>query len=229
MVIDDRDDLPLGRLTLTYCLDTATRYPLGYYLGFEPPSYLTVMECLHHAIRPKEEVRKQYGTEHEWLAYGLPATLVIDNGREFIGHDLEDACLLLGIVLQYTPVRTPQFKAGVERMFGSLNTMFFHTLPGTTFSNPQARGDYASAGQACVYLSEVDRLLNLFLVDIYAERFHRGLNDIPARCWEEESSAWFRSRPAAQRRGIVDPLGQDRQPGDSPVWDRVCLAAIQRR
>jgi putative transposase len=110
VVIDDRDDLPLGRLTLTYCLDTATRYPLGYYLGFDPPSYLTVMECLHHAIQPKSEVRKQYGTEHEWLAYGIPATLVIDNGKEFIGHDLEDACLLLGIVLQYTPVRTPQFK-----------------------------------------------------------------------------------------------------------------------
>ena len=191
VVIDDRDDLPLGRMTLTYCLDTATRYPLGYYLGFEPPSYLTVMECLHHAIRPKEDVCKQYGTEHEWLAFGLPATLVIDNGREFIGHDLEDACLLLGIVLQYTPVRTPQFKAGVERMFGSLNTMFFHTLPGTTFSNLEMRGDYASAGQACVYLSEVDRLLNLFLVDIYAERYHHGLNDIPARCWEAKVQRGF--------------------------------------
>lgn len=110
VVIDDRDNLPLGRLTLTHCLDTATRYPLGYYLGFEPPSYLTVMECLHHAIRPKGDVRQQYGTEHEWLAYGIPATLVIDNGKEFIGRDLEDACLLLGIVLQYAPVRTPQFK-----------------------------------------------------------------------------------------------------------------------
>jgi len=205
VVIDDRDDLPLGRMTLTYCLDTATRYPLGYYLGFEPPSYLTVMECLHDAIRPKEETRKQYGTEHEWLAYGLPATLVIDNGREFIGHDLEDACLLLGIVLQYTPVRTPQFKAGVERMFGSLNTMFFHTLPGTTFSNPQVRSDYASAGQACVYLSEVDRLLNLFLVDIYAERFHRGLNDIPARCWEERVQHGFAPAlpPSAEELSIL--------------------------
>ncbi len=57
-VIDDRDNLPLGRLTLTYCLDTAARYPLGYYLGFEPPSYLTVMECLHHAIQPKAGVRR---------------------------------------------------------------------------------------------------------------------------------------------------------------------------
>jgi putative transposase len=187
IVIDDRDNLPLGRLTLTYCLDTATRYPLGYYLGFEPPSYLTVMECLHHAISPKPAVRQLYGTAHDWLAYGLPATLVVDNGKEFIGHDLADACLLLGIILQYCPVRTPQFKAGVERMFGTLNTMLFHTLPGTTFSDPAARGAYPSAAQACVYLSAVDQMLTIFLVDIYAERFHRGLGAVPARDWEAKT------------------------------------------
>ncbi len=191
VVIDDQDDLPLGRLTLTYCLDTATRYPLGYYLGFEPPSYLAVMECLHHAILPKGDMVSRYGTEHQWLAYGIPATLVIDNGKEFIGHDLEDACLLLGMVLQYTPVQTPQFKAGIERMFGSLNTLFFHTLPGTTFSNPTERGSYNSTEQACVYLSEVDKMLHIFLLDIYAERFHRGLNGIPARHWEEKTRHGF--------------------------------------
>ena len=191
IVIDDRDDLPLGRLTLTYCLDTATRYPLGYYLGFEPPSYLTAMECLHHAIRPKEDVRQLYGAAHAWLAYGIPATLVVDNGKEFIGHDLADACLLLGIVLQYTPVQTPQFKASVERMFGSLDTMLFHTLPGTTFADPAERGNYQSAKQACIYLSVVDKLLNIFLVDIYAERFHRGLGGIPARCWAAKTQHGF--------------------------------------
>ena len=116
---------------------------------------------------------------------------MIDNGKEFIGRDLEDACLLLGIVLQYTPVRTPQFKAGVERMFGSMNTMFFHALPGTTFSNPVERGNYNSAGQACVYLSEVDKMLNIFLVDIYAQRFHHGLNGIPARQWDEKVQHGF--------------------------------------
>jgi putative transposase len=191
IVIDDRDNLPLGRLTLTYCLDMATRYPLGYYLGFEPPSYLAVMECLYHAIRPKENVREKYGTEHDWIAYGIPSTLVIDNGKEFIGRDLKDACLLLGIVLQQTPVRTPHFKAGVERLYGSLNTMLFHTLPGTTFSNIRDRGDYDSAKQACVYLSDVDRMLNLFIVDIYAERFHRGLGGIPACRWEELTQHGF--------------------------------------
>jgi putative transposase len=205
IVIDDRDNLPLGRLTLTYCLDTATRYPLGYYLGFEPPSYLTAMECLHHTILPKEEVGSRYGTQHEWLAYGIPSTLVIDNGKEFIGQDLGDACLLLGMTLQYSPVRTPQFKAGVDRMFGSINTLLLHTLPGTTFSNPGERGSYNSAEQACVYLSDVDKLLHIFLLDIYAERFHRGLNGIPARYWEEKTQTGFAPAlpPSAEELSIL--------------------------
>lgn len=191
IVIDDRDSLPLGRLTLTYCLDMATRYPLGYYMGFEPPSYLAVMECLYHALCPKDGIQEKYGTEHNWLAYGVPSVLVVDNGKEFIGSDLQDACLLLGIVLQQTPVRTPYFKAGVERMYRSLNTMLFHTLPGTTFSDIKERGDYNSSCNACVYLSDVDKMLNIFIVDVYARKFHRGLNAVPAQHWEELTRQGF--------------------------------------
>lgn len=105
IVVDGQDHLPLGRPTITYCLDTTTRYPLGFYIGFDPPSYLTVMECLHHALLPKGDVRTQYDTQHEWLACGIPLVLVIDNGKEFIGQDLEDACNALGIELQQMPSR----------------------------------------------------------------------------------------------------------------------------
>jgi len=69
--------------------------------------------------------------------------------------------------------------------------MLFHTLPGTTFADPAERGNYQSAEQACVYLSAVDKLLNIFLVDIYAERFHRGLGGIPAQCWAEKTQHGF--------------------------------------
>jgi putative transposase len=120
IVIDERDNLPLGRPVLTYCLDVATRYPLGYYLGFEPFSYYAVMECLHHAIRPKENSRERCGCEQEWLAYGVPAVLVTDNGWELIGRDLRDACLTLGITLQQTPVRTPEFKDDASYCTSSL-------------------------------------------------------------------------------------------------------------
>jgi len=191
IVIDETDLLPLGRLTLTYCFDTVTRYPLGYYQSFEPPSYLSVMECLYHAICPKVEVKKRYETRHDWLAYGLPFTLVVDNGKEFIGRDLDDACQWLGIVLERMPVKTPHFKAAVERMFGTTNTGVLHTLPGTTFSNFGQRGDYNSLKQACISLNELDKIMHIFLVDIYAQDFHEGLQGIPAQHWQEATKNGF--------------------------------------
>jgi putative transposase len=208
IVIDENDRLPLGRPTLTYCLDTATRYPLGYYLGFEPPSYYSVMECLYHAICPKENVRQIYGTEHDWVAHGIPSMLVVDNGKEFIGQDLTDACELLGIILQQSPLMTPEFKAGVERQFRTLNTGVFHTLPGTTFSNTFERGDYDSPKQACLVLSEVEKALTIFVVDLYAERKQRGLEGIPARAWEQAQAAHCVPRLPASREELAILLGR---------------------
>ena len=195
IVLDDEDDLPLGRPTLSYGLDRATGYPVGFHLGFEPPSYLSTMECLYHLIRKKEDVRQRYGTAHDWNPYGVPAQIVVDNGSEFANQHLEDACLCLGSELVYAPVRTPEFKAGIERYFGSLNTGLLHTLPGTTFSNPQQRGDYDSPHLACLSLSELTRAIYLFTVDVYAQETHkdgRGLTFIPARRWETALQNGFR-------------------------------------
>ena len=208
VIVDDEDNLPLGRLTYTACLDTATRYPLGHYIGFEPPSYLTVMECLHHAIMPKGDVRQQYGTRHEWLACGVPYTLVVDNGKEFVGHDLRDGCESLGIILQQLPVRTPHLKAAIERAFGTVNTGILHKLPGTTLSNIVQRGDYDSLKYASLRLGELDQILHIFLLDIYAESFHRGLSGIPARRWAEAMQQGFFPRVPVHPDDVCILLGR---------------------
>lgn len=184
IVIDEKDNLPMGRCTISFALDMATRYPIGFYLGFEPPSYYTVLECLYHAICPKPNVKELYGTQHDWIAYGIPNTLVTDQGKELIGKDLTDACESLGIVLDVAPIKSPEFKGGVERNFESLNLGLFHQIPGTTFSNFLEKGDYKSEKEACISLYELESALNIFIVDVYSERFHRGLGGIPARRWE---------------------------------------------
>jgi putative transposase len=194
IVVDENDYLPLGRLNLTKALDTATRYT-----GFEPPSYYSAMECLYHTICPKADIRELYGTEHHLQGYGVPGSLVVDNGKEFIGRDLEDACLLLGITLEYSPVRTPEFKAAIERYFRTCNGLF-HALPGTTFGDIFQRGNYDSTAQACITQGELERLLHIFLADIYAERFHKGLGRVPARQWEEAMGEGYSPRlpPSAE-------------------------------
>ncbi len=206
IVVDDKSYLPLGRPWVTFCIDVATRYPVGFYVGFERPSYYSVMECLYHSIRPKENAKEKYGLEHDWQAYGIPLHLVIDNGKEFVGRDLADACDLLGIELQRTPVKQPHFKGTIERYFGTLNTRLFHVLPGTVFSNVRERGDYDSERRAVITLSELERAIYLFVVDVYAETFHRGLRDVPARRWEQAVKSGFMPRLPSNVRELFISL-----------------------
>lgn len=60
IVVDDNSMLPLGRPTLTSALDEYTRCLMGFYAGFEPPSCLSVMRCLKHAILPKTYVAREF-------------------------------------------------------------------------------------------------------------------------------------------------------------------------
>jgi len=119
---------------------------------------------------------------------------VVDNGREFKGQSLDDACLSLGIMLQFTPKMTPHFKGGVERLFRTQNMGLFHALEGTTFSNIFARGDYRSLEMAKLTLHDIDSALHIFLLDFYAEQFHTGLQGIPARRWEQFLTDGFQPR-----------------------------------
>jgi putative transposase len=207
-VVDEDDNLPLGRMTLTYCLDVATRYPLGFYLGFEPPSYLTVSACLYHAMLPKPDAIETFNTSHQWQAFGVPNMLVVDNGKEFIGTSLQGACLSLGIILQQLPVRTPHFKAVIERNFRRLNTGLFHTLPGTTFSNFAMKGDYDSLQYACLSRQDLYQMIHIFLLDIYAETFHRGLGAVPAREWERALEKSFLPRVPSDPQELSIMLGR---------------------
>jgi len=201
IVSDEDDGAPIGRMTLTIAIDRATRYPLGFYIGAEPPGYIPVLECLYSAILPKA---KRYRTTHAWYACGIPERLVTDRGREF--GALEDAADMLGFVIDKAPPRTPQYKASVERMFRTINTLV-HTLPGTTFSNIRHRGDYESMKRACLNLEEIEQIIAMFLVDQYAESYHEGLQAVPAREWERQQSD-FSPRLPGSSRDLMIALGR---------------------
>jgi len=163
MVVDTKTRLPLGRPWLTVMLDVYSRMVLGIYLSFYHPSYLSVMQCLRHAIKPKYYLRKHYPEiKNDWPAYGLPELLVVDNGKEFHSRDFEDACLQLGVRYQYAPPYCGWYKGTMERWFGTQNTRLLHELPGTTVSN----------------------------IFIYHQEIHEGAQDIPYRRWIEAITEW---------------------------------------
>ncbi len=184
IVIDDETFMPLGRPWLTVCIDTRTRAVLGLYLGFEPPSHLTVAACLRHAFLPKTQLRKRYPSiENDWCAYGVMQELVVDNGAEFHSDSLETACLSLGIEMHFSARKTPWHKGKVERFIKTLNDAVSHKTPGTTFSNVLEKGDYDPAKHAIVRLSKIQEIVQKWIVDVYHQRPHRATGLPPELDW----------------------------------------------
>jgi putative transposase len=184
-VIDEKTNLPIGRPWLMVAICVFTKMILGYYLSFFRPSYLSVMQCLLHSIRPKTYVRGRYSEiVHSWDAYGLPELVVVDNAKQYYSASFDESCLQLGIVTQYAPVRHPYYKPSIERMFGTLNTKLLHQIPGTTFSNVAAKWDYDPKKNALISMDDLERILHNWIVDVYHQSIHRGIKDVPARRWE---------------------------------------------
>jgi putative transposase len=187
-VIDPERCMPIGRPTLFSAIDVYTKYPTGLDLGFNAPGYLSVMNCLIHAVSKKTYVRQRYPEiKNEWPCYGVMDSLVVDNAKHYWSESLEDAALELNFLIEYSPVRAPWYKASIERFFGTINRQLLHHQPGTTFSNVFAKREYDPLKNAVISLETLLKLIHVYIVDIYAREVHDfdGFNDVPARRWEE--------------------------------------------
>jgi putative transposase len=176
--------MPLGRPWLIALIDVYTKMILGFYLSFVHPSYLSVMQCLLHAIRPKTYVTEKYpNIKNKWATYGMPRLLVVDNAKHWISADFDESCYQLNIETQYCPVRHPWYKTSIERWLGSHNRML-HGLPGTTFSDIFERADYDPQKHAIISLELLEWIIHKWIIDVYQCRKHRGIKDVPLRRWE---------------------------------------------
>jgi putative transposase len=190
-VIDPVDWLPMGRPSLTWLICCYTKMILGFYVSFNQPSYLTIMEALKHSIRSKTYVKGRYpNIRNSWNPYGIPEVLVVDNAREFHGRNLEDACLQLGIVLQFSQRGKPWFRPSVERSYRTVATQLHHQVPGTTFSSIVDRADYEPGKTAIITPDVLDEITHKWIADIYQVSGHRGIRDVPALRWEKGIAQW---------------------------------------
>lgn len=181
-VVDDRTGLPLGRPWLTLIIDEYSRYVLGYYLGFEEPSNVSMTRALRHALAPKDDCAEIQGT---WDAWGVIELLVVDNGLEFHARALEAGAGRYGIAVQFCPRRKPWYKGKVERFFGTMNTGLLVDMKGKTFSSVLLKGDYDPAKHAVITLATLRRVLQMWIVDVYHQEVHSGLGMTPQEAWRD--------------------------------------------
>ncbi len=198
-VVDTETRLPIGTPWLTSAVDKYSGVNLGYYASFTPPSYLSVMQCLSHAIGTKDYLKASYpSVENDWDTYGLPEVIVVDNGKEFYSNSFEDACLSLGIVIQYCPPKMPWYKSAIERYFGALNTQLLSHQPGKTFAKFMQQYDYDSKKSAVVSFEALQEILHIFIVDIYNQSSHPQLKSPRQKVWSKSIASFSPTLPASK-------------------------------
>ncbi len=102
----------------------------------------------------------------------------VDNAREFHSQTLVRACSEYDITLKHRPVARPHYGGTIERMLGT-TLRHLHTLPGTTFSNIQEKGEYNSDRNAALTLKELERSLAFWVTGVYHRTFHKTLLTTP--------------------------------------------------
>lgn len=185
LMLVDESGFPLGRPWVTACIDDYSRCILGISVSFEPPSFLTVAQCLKSAILPKTNLKIEYpDIKSDWEAHGVMRELVVDNGMEFHGENLEKACYSLGIEIHYSARKTPWFKGKIERFLGTINKELAHGNPGTTFSNIFEKGEYDPLKHAVIRYSTFQKIYRKWIADVYHQELHRTLKATPASVWK---------------------------------------------
>ncbi|KAA0578201.1 DDE-type integrase/transposase/recombinase [Azospirillum sp. Sh1] len=199
----DRDGAVIGEAWLTLALDRCTRMPMGWTVGFAPPSRAVAFSCLRHAILPKGYVADRYPEiRNEHPAFGAPGAIVVDNAAEFRSDSFVAACALLGIEVRYAPVAQPWHKGKIERFFRSFTEEVCQRVPGTRFAAYfQKHGKEPPPDEVATATLEEFRLyLHQWLIDVYSARKHRGLDMSPRDAWEQ----------SVRTHGLLPPPGRNR-------------------
>jgi putative transposase len=186
-VVDEITRLPLGRPYITAILDRKSRSILGSYIGFEPPSFVSVAKAIKNAISDKSELIARYPeVKHEWYCKGIFNSIAYDHGKEFLSNLLEDALLDLDIIGVGNPVKMPWYKGAIESHFKSLNQRMLNDKPGKVFSNIMDSNDYNPEKHAVISLHKLVEVYYIWIVDIYHRSPVGEDKVIPYLAWQED-------------------------------------------
>jgi hypothetical protein len=105
----------------------------------------------------------------------IPQVITVDHGKVFVSESFKASCEFLGVSFQPARKATGTDKPHIERMLGSVATMFAQYVSGYTGRSPEYRGRGIEE-KAVWSLPELQDLLDQWLI-IWQARPHDGLRD----------------------------------------------------
>jgi len=186
-VVDEVARFPLGRPNITSVLDMKSKSVLGFYIGFEVPSFVSVARAIKNAISDKTELLKRYpAVNNEWLCKGLFLEIAYDRGKEFDSNLLEHALLDLDIVGRGNPVKKPWYKGSVESHFSTINKKLLVDKPGKAFADILESNEYNSQENGVISFTKFMEIFMIWIVDEYQVSSNSKETAIPNLTWRKD-------------------------------------------
>lgn len=202
-VVDDNREV-LGRAYLTVVVDKKTKAILGFNLGFDGPSTISVLRALKHAVSPKTYLRDKFPeVENGWPMFGLIELLAMDNGSEFHAPAFKMTVLDMAIAREfaYMPMGKPFFKGQVEHIQGYMNRSIASGQPGATKSHHWQRNKERPPEEYAVHtLDSLHKMLHIWICDVYHQKVHSALGTSPHKAWMEMTSQMPVRLPASKEQ-----------------------------
>lgn len=188
VVIDLDHDILYEEVWLTTLFDVCSRVVLGSVITAFPPSLWTVAEVIRRSNLPKRpppEMAKRYPILRRLC--GRTAELIVDNGREFRGHGLENAAAQAGFSVRFAPIERPTYKGVGERFFRTIKAKIAKRAPGHTIPFPASiKSDYDPRLNACLMIDDLEALLNQGTAEYHTE-IHDAHRMQPALFFEKKT------------------------------------------
>lgn len=173
------------RMWLSVMIDAYSRMVLAYYMSFDPPNYTNCMMLIRQCVQRHHR---------------LPATIVVDGGKEFASDYFEVLLASLAIAKKTRPPHAPRFGAVMERLFGILNTSLWHNLRGNTklLRNPRSMSATHDPRKLAVWtLDRTEGLFERWLSEVYEVTEHSALLTTPRKVFD---AGLFESGDRAHKR-----------------------------
>ena len=156
---------------LTLIIATQCRRVLGFYLTFEPPSYVSCMMALREVIR-------RFGR--------LPKTILVDGGKDFRSTDFEVFLARCESGRKTRPPHQPRFGSMIESALGLTIEQLFNNLEGNSQATRERTMTEATDPRNRVRftLSELHAVLRKFFYEIYDQSPHSGIGYSPRESYE---------------------------------------------
>lgn len=176
-LIDDETGEYLGKVIVFFAIDVYTRYILGYSVvyGVSPgESSEAVIELISSMIVPKIQ---NGNYRNQWFCLGRPWSIHCDNGSAFVAENTLRLMTNLGINQHRSETSKGQRRPFIERFNRTFRDQLCRKIPGYLGKRVDGNAvDKTIEQSAQITLSEFKAYVEEYIVDVYHQRAHKGLD-----------------------------------------------------